>query len=144
MKRLIGSKANERENRAQRLKAAVCELLKWREEQYADFVWQCGTRYLQAYLKGDEHSVKQLEYNRVFWTWWKNHWANRDEDFLLLNKHRPVDNIDIRVQLYEHYNDGVQLARSIHPNSVVLNDSYASMMDELVADEVMKHKTQTA
>ena len=140
LKRAGGTSVKTRADRAEALRRLVCELLKWQEEHYAQFVWDCGLEYLRHYLPGDEHSVKMLEYSRVFWAWWKNHWANRDENFILMNIHHPLDGVERMVQLYEHYNDGALLAKSIHPNSTILNETYALMMKELVAEEIERHK----
>lgn len=133
-----------RTEQAEALKARVCELLNWTEERYAQFVWDCGQDYLNAYLRGDKYAIGMLEYSRVFWAWWKSHWAKRDENFLLLNKHNPLNNVQTLEQLYAHYNDGWQLAESIHPNSVVLNESYALMMKELIAEEVKANQNVNA
>lgn len=121
--------------RMERLKAAICEILKCWPEQYAEFQYQSGLRYLKAYLPGDPEAGELLSRCRVFWNWWKNHWTNRDEMFLYLHQENPVRNREVILQLYLQYNSGHMLADCIHPNSVVLNESYAKMITELVDTE---------
>lgn len=121
--------------RSERLKAAICEILKCTPEQYAEFQYQSGLRYLKAYLPGDEEAAEMLSRCRIFWNWWRNHWTNRDEMFLCLHQENPLRDRQIILQLYLQYNSGKMLADSIHPNSVVLNESYAQMITELVDTE---------
>lgn len=132
-KELLKSK-NGRKERAGALQRAVCELLNWTEERYSQYVYDCGMEYLSEYLENDAYGISVLETSRIFWTWWKNHFANRDENFLLLNAKCPVRNLELRVQLYEHYNEAKMLAACIHPNSVVLNESYAMMVKEVITE----------
>jgi hypothetical protein len=138
MEKILPFDKTARKSKAESLKRGICDLLKWTEMEYAEFVWNCGVDYLNAYLKGDQHAIGILERNRIFWAWWRNHFMNRDENFLLLHRSIPQARLDIRVQLYVHYNDATALAESIHPNSVVLNESYALMMTELVEKETTK------
>lgn len=121
--------------RAERLKAAICEILKCTPGQYAEFQYQSGLRYLKAYLPGDEEAGEMLSASKVFWAWWRNHWTNRDEMFLCLHQEIPVRKREIILQLYLQYNSGRMLADCIHPNSVVLNESYAAMITQLVDTE---------
>jgi len=136
-KELLKTK-NGRKERAEALKLAVCVLLNWTEEQYGQYVYDCGIEYLNEYLDEDAYSITVLENSRIFWTWWKNHFATRDEMFIDLNRRCPVRSNELRDQLYKHYNEPKMLAACIHPNSVVLNESYAMMMKELIATETQK------
>jgi hypothetical protein len=76
-----------------------------------------------------------MERSRIFWSWWRNHWARRDEVFLALHRQHPIRRAEIARQLYEQYNQGAMLANSIHPHAVVLNESYALMVKELIQEE---------
>jgi hypothetical protein len=119
-------------------RAAILALLNWDEGQYAWYQYEQGLAYLKAYLKGHVHSMQVLEENRTFWNWWKNHWALRDELFLNANHRSPVYSIDEARTLYEQQNTGSMLAQNIHPNSVILNDSYERMTTEIVKQETAK------
>ena len=131
---------NGRKERAAALKQTVCGLLNWTEMQYAEYVYNTGLEYLKEYLHGDSHAIGILERSPIFWAWWKNHFTNRDEKFVMLNRTTPIRNQEIRIQLYEHYNEAAMLADSIHPNSVVLNESYALMITEVVNHETRQHE----
>lgn len=132
------SKRLGRKEGAEQQREAVRHLLGWTEEAMSWFVYNQGLRYLKVYLLNNHQDIRILETSKIFWAWWKNHWANRDRDFLLLQKHHPVRDREIREQLYQHYNDGKMLADSIHPNSVVLHETYAVMVTELVKTETDK------
>ncbi len=129
-----------RKEKALATKQAICGLLNWTEMQYAEYVYNTGLEYLKDYLRGDTHAIGILERSPIFWAWWKNHFLNRDEKFIALHRTTPIHNEDIRLQLYNHYNDPVMLTDSIHPNAVVLNESYALMITEVVNHETRQHE----
>lgn len=130
-----GSSRTLQREKAALLKAQVMALLNWSEMQYAELQFSQGVEYLKTYLKGNEHDMRLLEYSSVFWAWWRNHWTQRDENFMAIHHAHPLRRVDIARQLYEQYNRGRLLANSIHPNAVVLNESYALMIDELIQTE---------
>jgi hypothetical protein len=138
MKNTITVRKETQPARAERLKAAIVEILNCSPGQYNEFQYQSGLKYLKAYLPEDEHSAELLTRSKVFWNWWKNHWTNRDEMFLCLHQENPIRDRDVVLQLYTHYNSGKMLAECIHPNSVVLNETYAMMITQLVQTEVVK------
>lgn len=131
------TRRNSRRDAKEALKRSVCELLNWTEMQYAEFVYHEGLAYLKAYLPGDAHAAGILERSPIFWAWWKNHWQNRDAAFL---KHCRERAINFKTELYNSLHDGAELADSIYPNSVVLNESYALMITELVNNETRQHE----
>lgn len=139
MKKEQLTKRYTRKADAEQQREAVRHLLGWTEESMSWFIYNQGLRYLKLYLLNNQHDISILEANKIFWAWWKNHWNNRDRDFLILHKNHPVRDRAIREQLYQHYNDGKMLADSIHPNSVVLHETYACMITELVKTETDKH-----
>lgn len=104
----------------------IQQLTGWDELQYGQFVFDCGTQYLREYIPGDAEAIATLERSRIFWAWWRNHWAIRDRQFLSqVNTEAPAWGI---LKFYEHYNNPRKLASSVWPNAVVLNDSYARMI----------------
>ncbi len=132
MKNETNNHSNAPKERGEQLKATVTELMKWREGEYASLQYETGLRYLSTYLEGDEHAESILSRSRIFWNWWKNHWTNRDAEFVALHDRITIRNLEIRRQLYEQYNEPRMLAACIHPNSVVLNETYADMITEVV------------
>lgn len=113
------------------LKKAVMELLNWDEMQYCNFQYNQGLKYLDAYIQDDAF---RIERSRVFWNWWKNHWALRDET--ILNSHLLTICVQGRREVYRDLNDGAKLASEVHPNKVVLEQSYSEMITELVKEEL--------
>lgn len=138
MKNSTISHKETQQDKAQRLKAGICELLECKPEQYAEFQYQSGLRYLIAYLPNDAHSQRLLTYSKVFWNWWKNHWTIRDEEFLCLAQKYTIRNREIVLQLYLQYNNGKYLANEFHPNAIVLNETYAGMINELIGEQTQK------
>lgn len=138
MEKPIQSRPETRKEQCERIKRAIAALLECSEGQYAEFQYQSGLKYLKHYMSSDQHSADMLSRSKVFWSWWRNHWTNRDEHFLCLAEKTPIRDRDIKIQLYTQYNDGKELAESIHPNSVVLNESYAEMIKQLITEEQQK------
>jgi hypothetical protein len=139
MKKLTTSGVNARKERASELRAFICALLKCTNEQYAELVYNEGLKYLKHYLPDDPEGREMLNRSRVFWNWWKNHFANRDEEFKgMVEAHPllPTHREEIMRQLYLNYNDGRQLALNLHPQSVVLEESYSDMIHKLLRKEV--------
>lgn len=125
---------NTRRDRAIRLTREVCRELKWRDEDYSKFQYEQGIAYLTEYLNHDEYSVGVMERSRIFWNWWKNHWTNRDEAFIEEIVNTTFSIADMR-ELYRDRHDAKTLAMCIYPNGVVLNESYADMITEVVRQE---------
>ena len=138
MEKPIQTQAESQRARLDRLKAEICAWLECTPEQYAEFQYKAGLQYLKHYLPNDKDAADMLSRSRVFWDWWRNHWANRDEHWKCLTDRTPVRDRDLRVQLYTQYHDGKELAHNIHPNSTVLNESYALMIQDLIKTERLK------
>jgi hypothetical protein len=123
--------------KATKLRAFICAILKCTDEQYSELVYVEGLKYLKHYLPDDPDGRKMLSRNRVFWNWWKNHFTIRDEEFKKLYERFPIDDTEIVLQLFLQYNDGKQLAENLHPQSEVLEESYCDMIHELLRKEVV-------
>lgn len=109
------------------MKQKITQLLGWTEMEYSECIYQTGLDYLQTYIPGDAHGITALERSRIFWNWWKNHWQQRDEQFLA---NICPANYPSAHKLYVWWHDPKRLAKRIYPNAVVLHDSYAQMIDE--------------
>jgi hypothetical protein len=119
------------QKRADSLKRKVCQELRWTDLQYNEYQFQQGHDYLLAYLKGDEYSVRVMERSRIFWSWWRNHWTNRDEGFMEFVTNTTYSVAEMR-EFYGDVHDAHLLAECIYPNGVILNESYANMITELI------------
>lgn len=124
-----------RKEAADRLKRSVVKILKCTADQFIEFQYNEGRKYIKYFMPGDKPAAAMLENSRTFWNWWKNHWANRDETFLDLHQKYPINNREVLLQLYLQYHDGKTLAESIHPNSVVLDESCGEMIKELLTED---------
>lgn len=137
MKNLRQSVVQVQKERANSLRADICRILKCDDEDYAKLVYEQGLRYLKYYLPDDPDGQRMLSYNRIFWNWWKNHFTTRDEEFKDMFERHSIQDTEIVRQLYLQYNDGKQLAENLHPQSVVLEESYCDMIHELLRKEVV-------
>lgn len=133
---------------ATRLKYAVAKRLRWSEMDFAQYQYEQGIAYLRAYLttsppnplsgrEGEEWSISLIERSRIFWSWWKNHWTNRDQAFIDFTNNTAY-NIDTLREIYYEMHDANVLAKCIYPNGVILSESYAEMVTELVATETAR------
>lgn len=110
------------------MKQEITRLLGWTELEYATFQYETGLAYLREYIPGDVEAIHALETSRIFWAWWKNHWIQRDMQFLHnISSICPVQ--DLR-RYYLGWHDVEHLIKTIYPNAVVLHNSYAKMIDD--------------
>jgi len=119
-----------RKQEAQTLKYRVCELLNWDELQYAEYQYKAGLQYLQHYIPNDPAGIDMLAGNKIYWAWWKNRWADRDLQFC--NPGTPMLSMATRKKMYDLLHNPAFLAKEIWPNGIVLNDSYAKMVGEVI------------
>lgn len=134
MKEVTNSRTPEPKVRLNTLKASVTNLLKWSEMEFAEFQYESGLTYLKAYLSKDAYGQDALAASKIFWNWWKNQWANRDEVFYLDVTTSEIS-LANRVRLYRALHDGYNLTKEIHPHRVVMEESYALMVTEFVEKE---------
>lgn len=123
-------------NKADMLKRAVIENLDWTEMDYCNFQYEQGLIYIETYLSGfgevNKKWLQALLESRIFWNWWKNHWTRREESYLItdqLPRHQ-------RREIYRSMHNGRNLATEIHPNRVVLDESYPQMLHSVVKAQV--------
>jgi len=110
------------------MKQRLIKLLAWSELEYAEFQYNSGIEYLNAYIPDDVHGIDMLLRNRIFWNWWKNHWSIRDQQFL----DSDMDCMDTKKlqRIYIRYNSN--LACEIYPNAHVLGSDYCRMIGKLL------------
>src|SRR5688572_3587801 len=99
-----------------RNQARVIDLLQWRPEQYARFVYDSGIEYLEKYIGQDKEAISIVESRVQFWNWWKLHFNARNEAFI-----EEWDGMEdqLRATTLEAYyldiNSAEVLAAEIHP-----------------------------
>ncbi len=80
-------------NRQQAMKLAkeqVCLLLELKSYDYNEMQYHCGLSFL-TYKCQWETSQERLQASKIFWAWWMNNWAYRDEQFLDQYQKMEVD-----------------------------------------------------
>jgi hypothetical protein len=82
--------ANQRTAEMQLAKEQVCMLLELSSYDYNEMQYHCGLSFL-AYKCQGEFSEGRIVGSKIFWSWWVNNWAMRDEVFLEENQNMQVD-----------------------------------------------------
>ena len=137
MKKETDSRRTTLKNRAIAISEAVRKLLRWDEMQYNTFQYECGLAYLKQYLKGDEYMATEISKSANFWAWWRNHWMQRDLAFMEFEVNTTYTLDELR-DFFRDMHDAETLAQAIYPNGVILSDSYARMITEVVEHETQK------
>jgi hypothetical protein len=125
----------QRQYAAATLKERVCQLLQWNEQQYAEFQYEAGLEYMQLYTLDDKVACNVLERSKIFWNWWKNAWANRDEVFFGYQNLGLINASTIE-KMYMQLHDALALAEELRPDALVLGDSYKKMIGVVIKKEV--------
>ena len=121
-----------RKLQADQLKERVCYLLNWTPDEYAEYQYKQGCLYLQMYLSKYPAIIDELLQNRIFWAWWRNQWANRDDAFIHDEQHLHVPN---RRLLYRHTHDPEMLILDMYPQTSAFAKSYSKMIGEVAKQE---------
>jgi NADH:ubiquinone oxidoreductase subunit C len=82
--------ANQRTAEMQLAKEQVCMLLELSSYDYNEMQYHCGLSFL-AYKCQWEVSEERVQKSKIFWAWWMNNWAYRDEQFLAQYQLMSVD-----------------------------------------------------
>lgn len=104
----------------------VLMMLDWSEEQYAQFKYETGLKYLQLYMKGLPQMISYAESDRMFWNWWRNCWDNRDQVFIEHCKGYGVSRARL-VYIYLGAHDPSKLLFEIRPPKCVREEAYKSV-----------------
>lgn len=118
----------------QQILLTVITALHWSEQQYTQFIYDCGLAYLNAFIK-DYPAVKtQISKSEIFWDWWKTHWEQREKEFIETIETYPESITDIHQQ-YKAIHDPVELATGIYLNGKVLEESYVNMINDITKNQ---------
>ena len=118
----------------QATKQRVINLLRWDENQYAEYQYKIGKQYLQSYIPRDPEGIDMLVGSRIFWNWWKNQWLLRDMAFMD-SEIEKVNHATI-VSIYLSLHDADALIQCIYPSGAVLEDGYAEMIGNVIKLEL--------
>lgn len=108
------------------MKQEITQLLGWTELEYNQFIYDTGIAYLHQYIPDDRPGIAALERSRIFWNWWKNHWIQRDMQFV----HKTSGGLRDARRYYCLVHNVKRLIGTIYPNAVILHESYATMINE--------------
>ena len=70
-------------NENKTIRETIQKLLGWTSMEYAKFQEQMGLAYLKEEFEGCADYVALVSKEKIFWSWWINHWVNRDKLFLM-------------------------------------------------------------
>lgn len=98
------------------VEAAICKLLLWTENEYANNIINNGIGYLSAYCGNDEFSARTLKSSTIYWKWWRNLWLMRDEVFVNSVEHLSLS---AKREIYSEVHNPNILVCEIYPPSVV-------------------------
>jgi hypothetical protein len=113
---------NRRKEEADQLRATICTLLNWQEDEYNVYQYETGLDYLKWYLPNDSEGADMLSRSKIFWNWFRNHWSNRDNGFIRSSLDWPATSEDLEL-LYKELNDARTLACAIYPNGIIMQES---------------------
>ena len=112
------SHIGSRREKLTRLKAYICQCLKWTELEYCTYQYEQGLRYLE--LAVPSGAVRLFEEDKVFWTWWRNQGMMRDEVFESSMFNDRVS-LNYKRLVYVGIHDGEKLVDNLQINGCVLD-----------------------
>ena len=119
----------QRQTAAFTAKETICHKLGWDANKYAQHQYQTGLEYLRLYTLDDAMAIATLERSKIFWNWWKNAWANRDETFI---HNSTIFNWNYPVEMYKRMHKALTLAEELRPDAIVLGNSYRVMIGQVI------------
>jgi hypothetical protein len=112
----------------------IISLLQWDDGRMGTFMMECANNYLYHYIQFEADSIiDEIKRSEIFWNWWKDEWAKRDEIFNDMHEgidKKMIDKWVVREQ-YNNMHDPEMLASELHPSGVILGESYARMIGKL-------------
>ncbi len=72
---------------AAQVQETVCALLHWEDMDYYTLQLNMGTAYVRWWIPAQHEAAEKVKRHPLFWKWWSNQWAMRDEEFL--NREKP-------------------------------------------------------
>ena len=111
----------------QSLKQRVQNVIGWDDLRFGNFQAAMGYRYLEEELEADVYVIDALIREKLFWSWWINHWNRRDEMFLQQFEGTLKNDLDLAYRL--RHNPSAVVFK---PQSTILRHSYARMMGKLI------------
>lgn len=109
------------------IKAQVQKVLQWDDLQYGNFQAAMGEAYLKEEFEISPVIANELMKSKVYWSWWINHWTQRDMVWL---RHNPRHQGYVTVASYKlHHNPAAIVFK---PHNTILRESYKEMIGTLI------------
>lgn len=112
----------------QTVRERVQNALGWTDLQYAEYQEQQGYRWLIMEI-GDNPDTQKLIYNKLFWSWWINHYVKRDKAFLADFEHGKRKDI-LRMTYALRHNPKCTVFKSKYADQ--LQQSYGVLIGKLI------------
>lgn len=113
----------------QTTKQRVQRVLGWSDLRFGNFQYDMGCRWLETEFDHDKEVIDMLTKERLFWSWWINHWARRDEAFLGQFEGTGRNDLELAYQL-RHNPQAVVFKLQ----NTILRHSYAKLMGDMIDD----------
>jgi hypothetical protein len=133
--------------KSEAIKSDVMRLLGWSEFEYGNYKFEQGISYLNCFIMPSydnspfAQSVKQDWINQLiktpmFWSWWKNQWAMREELFVNhVREFSPNERAEFLLHGYHLIHDSRILSLDIHPHRIIMDETYHKMVKEMAANK---------
>lgn len=119
---------------------AITHRIGFTADEHNQFIYDNGIAYLKEFAPDYPQVVSEISKTISFWNWWLKHFEDRDREFIEMNDDAFCDK-DLLKLMYEEHHDVPTLASAIYLNGMVLQDSYANLMDEITKNQrVVKEK----
>lgn len=80
MKKL--TQTQQQQERHKQVQNIICDALGWPSDNYHNMVYKHGCQYLQKRYCRHPILVDAAVLSPLFWAYWRNEWAHRDECFI--------------------------------------------------------------
>ena len=126
MKTMTNAATVRQEN--QSVKQRIQQLLGWDDLKYAEYQQAMGYQYLETELGVDAQLMHALVKEKIYWSWWINHWIKRDIVFLEQFEAYRAFHLTDELYRIRHNPKTVQFK----PQNTVMRHSYAKMIGQLI------------
>lgn len=96
----------------------ICERLSYTSEDIATMIYEQGIIFAEIYFKEVPAMARLIVRDRTYWNWWRNHWHERNVEFLA---DAEIDGCSLSLQrtMYEALNCGCKLQELLQLDRVV-------------------------
>ena len=107
---------------------SIIELLHWEDMDYYNLQFDMGVAYIRWWLPANEEFAQKAIKHELFWKWWGNQWAIRDEAWL---NHKVPDN-ELPWDFYTAEQLRAVYARLHNPRKIVLERTPGDVITSII------------